>query len=132
VGKQAITADPPVYIAPSQPVRAARASSRDEKYQVVGTGTYFFMALLFAIPFLGWIICLVTAFAAKRLSLRNYARAMLILLIIGLIMSIALYFMVSWAFEAVLEYINENTLGALGGAQGISSLTDLMEFTGNQ
>ena len=36
------------------------------KYGVVSTGYFFGMMLLYAIPVLGWLICLITAFAYKN------------------------------------------------------------------
>jgi hypothetical protein len=99
---------PPIQL--QQPIYDASWAKADDvpthgsPYAVVGTGTYFWMSVLFTLPVVGWIVCLVTAFAAKRVNLRNYARAVLIMLIIGAMFSVALYFVFTWVWEVIVEY----------------------------
>jgi hypothetical protein len=57
------------------------------------------------------------AFAAKNRNRRNYARAALILTLIGIAISVALYFVISWAIEAALD-----TIGS------IESISDLFNI----
>ncbi len=73
---------------------------------VMGTGAYFGTMLLFGIPIVGWLVCLIMAFAAQNLNRRNFARAMLIFSVIGIVIGIILYFIFSWVAEAVIQYIN--------------------------
>jgi Na+/phosphate symporter len=60
--------------------------------------------ILFAIPLIGWLACLITAFAAGNKNKRNFARATLFFMIIGLIFLACAYFMFSWIFEVLVEY----------------------------
>ena len=59
-----------------------------KSFKSVGTGGYFFLMLLFAIPVIGWLACILLALAAKNPSLKNFARAKLVWLVIGLILAI--------------------------------------------
>ena len=96
---------------------------------VVGTGYYFGMMLLFAIPVIGWILCLVTALSNKNQSKKNFAKAMLIWLIIGLILSIVLFFVIQWAAIMVMEYVNTYAAEMTGGAMGeLGDLGELFEL----
>ena len=56
--------------------------------QPISTAYYFFMTLVFAIPVVGLIVCLVTAFAGEDVSRKNFSRAALIWIIIGVVVSI--------------------------------------------
>ena len=96
---------------------------------VVGTGYYFGMMLLFAIPVIGWILCLVTALSNKNQSKKNFAKAMLIWLIIGLILSIAMFFVVQWVTAVVVDSVNAYAAEMTGGMMGeIGSLDELIEL----
>ena len=46
--------------------------------QPVSTAYYFWMMLLFAVPVIGLIVCLVTAFSGEDASRKNFSRAALI------------------------------------------------------
>lgn len=96
---------------------------------VVGTGYYFGMMLLFAIPVIGWILCLETALSNKNQSKKNFAKAMLIWLIIGLILSIAMFFVVQWVTAVVVDSVNAYAAEMTGGMMGeIGSLDELIEL----
>lgn len=58
------------------------------KKSVVSTGAFFGLNLLFSLPFVGWIICLVMAFAPQNQNIKNFARSKLIWLAIGIILGI--------------------------------------------
>lgn len=53
--------------------------------KVVGVGTYLGLTVLFVIPVIGLIICIIMVCAAKNKNLKNYATAMLIWLVITLL-----------------------------------------------
>lgn len=91
---------------------------------VVGTGWFFGMMLLFAIPVIGWLACLITAFAAKNESKKHFARAMLIWLIIGLVLAVVGYFVFRWLGGAITDYINAEFGGQFG------DLRELLEQLG--
>ncbi len=86
----------------------------DPKTKVVGTGTFFGLQLLFAIPVIGWLACLIMAFAPKNKNIKHYARAMLIWIIIVLVISVVLFFLFKWVGGVIMDYINEVTEGAFG------------------
>ena len=103
---------------------------RGSKYAVVSTGGFFGFYILFAIPVVGWLICIIMAFTAKNLNRRNLARATLILLIIGIVLSIVGYFMSRWLLGTVAGLFRGASGGVFGGLDGISGFLDLMQEAG--
>ena len=85
-----------------------------QESKVVSTGAFFGLIFLFAIPVIGWLACLIMAFAPKNKNIKHYARAMLIWLIIGLVFAVIGYFVFRWLGGALLDYINQATDGAFG------------------
>ena len=57
---------------------------------VVGTGTFFGLELLFALPLVGFLCCIIFSFAPKNRNLKHYARGKLIWTAIGLVLSLSL------------------------------------------
>ena len=88
------------------------APARESK--VVGTGAFFGLIFLFAIPVIGWLACLIMAFASKNKNIKHYARAMLIWIVIGLVFAVIGYFVFRWLGGALMDYINQATDGAFG------------------
>lgn len=84
----------------------------------MGTGAYFGTMLLFCIPVIGWVACIIMAFAGNAQNRKNFARAMLIFIIIGLAFSVALYFVAGWVWEVLAEYAVETARSGLGGLSG--------------
>ncbi len=102
-----------------QPVYAPPAVMQDAKpkggrHGVVGTGAFFGLMLLFSIPVIGWIACIIMAFAPKNENIKHYAKAMLIWIIIGIVLSVAAYFVFQWLSGSLIDYINQVTDGAFG------------------
>ncbi len=91
----------------------------DAESGVVGTAYFFFMSFIYCIPVLGWIVCLITAFAPKNQTRKNFAKAMLIWLILALIFSISSYFIFRWISGLIVDYAN---------AQFGSNMEDLGEL----
>ena len=56
--------------------------------QPVSTAYYLWMMLLFAIPVVGLIVCLVTAFSGDDTSRKNFSRAVLIWILVAIVLSI--------------------------------------------
>ena len=56
--------------------------------QPVSTAYYFWMMLLFAVPVIGLIVCLVTAFSGDDTSRKNFSRAVLIWILVAIVLSI--------------------------------------------
>jgi hypothetical protein len=129
---QPTPAPQPAYGYPAAPVQpVVPGSAPDSKSEVIGTGGYFLTLLLFAIPLVGWIACIIMAFAAGNRNRRNLARAMLIFLVIGLILSVVMYFVMSWVWEAIMETAQPYLSAFTGGATtDLSSLTDMLGMLG--
>ena len=73
---------------------------------IVSTSVYFGFILLYSLPVIGWIICLIMAFAAKNVNLRNLARAVLIFIIIILMISAVFYFISGWFTGVFMEQLS--------------------------
>ena len=69
--------------APPAPVRTPPAPAEN---QTVSTGAYFGLMLLFALPVVGFISCIILSFAPQNPNLKHFARANLIWAIIGLVL----------------------------------------------
>ena len=89
VAQPAAPAPQPQYQAPvqpgfAQPMYPINEAMLPAEYQPVSIGSYIGHSLLFGIPIIGFIMLLVTAFGSgKSLSLRNYAKAMLVMYVIA-------------------------------------------------
>ena len=82
----------PQYYAPpvqEQPV-VEEKKKREREPGEVSVAAFFWLRLVFGIPVVGLIVSLILAFAAKRWSLKNYARANLVWVLVGLGISIIL------------------------------------------
>ena len=110
----------PAFSGDSPPTRGSR-------YAVMSTGSFFGTMLLFFIPVIGWLACIIMAFASKKLNRRNFARATLIFLIIGILLSVALYFVIGWIAETVMQYVTEDLNGAFGDFSGITGIFDIIK-----
>ena len=93
----------PQYVQPPQQTvyaspQTVPASASDKTDKVVGTGAYFWLMFLYALPVIGFLVCLIMGFAAKNKNLKHFARAILIWVLVGLILSaiisIAVYFLI--------------------------------------
>ncbi len=52
------------------------------------TAHFFWMMLVYSLPLIGWLICVIMAFAPKNESKKHFARAILIWGIVGIVISI--------------------------------------------
>ncbi len=77
---------------------------KGSKYALMSTGAFFGLMLLFSIPIVGWVACIIMAFAGTGQNRKNFARAMLIFLLIGIALSVVVYFVSGWVLEVMLEY----------------------------
>lgn len=76
----------PVYQQSVQPVYQQNFAPAANQSKTVSIGAYFGLMLLFSIPVIGFIACIITAFAPENKSLKNFARAILIWTIIAVIL----------------------------------------------
>ena len=119
----------PVFTSP--PPSGDAPPPYESPYAVMGVGSFFGHTLLFSIPFIGWLICLIMAFTSKNHNKRNFARSTLIFIIVGIILSISLYFIFAWIAVAAFQYINGLSSGAFGEFDGISGIFDMLRQAGN-
>ncbi len=111
---QANTWTQPVQTAPPPP--AAPAAPVIPTEEPVGTGTFFWLMLLFALPVIGQLACIILCFVPKRKSLRSFARATLIWFVIALILSLLLGLAAKALISAAAPYFEQLTaeLGEMG------------------
>ena len=74
-------------------------------YAVMGTGSYIGLMILFRIPVIGFIACLIVSFAARNRNMRNFARAELVLAIIIMLILVAVFFIIRWFWAIIVENI---------------------------
>ena len=116
----------PVY---QQPVYAQPAA--DPTTKVASTGTYFGLMLLFALPIIGFIACIIMAFAPKNKNIKHFARAMLIWTIIGLVIGGLLVAGLMALSNVLTDLMNQATGGELGDLlDQFGGLGDLLEQLG--
>ena len=92
--------------------------------KTVSTGTFFGLIFLFSLPVVGWLACLVMAFASGNRNIKHFARAMLIWLVIALVLGALAGLAVNALIGAVTPYLEE-ALGGLGGLGELGSLGEL-------
>ena len=120
------TYTPPVYGAPAY----APSYQAQPAGTLVSTIGYFGILLLFSLPLIGPVVCIIFACGGiKNLNLRNLARAMLIFMIIALVLSIGMYF----AFKAVIDMVMaayQDSMGSYGDMLGdLGELSALLKIT---
>lgn len=97
--------------------------------KTVGTGTFFGLMFLFSLPILGWLICVIMAFVPQNRNIRNFARAMLIWLIIALVIGAIIGVAVGTLIGPAVAYLEE-AAGELGGLRDFGELDGLVEEFG--
>ena len=113
---------PPAYIplADTEPPKGSR-------YAVISTAGYFGTILLFSLPLIGLIFCIVFACGGtKNRNRRNLAKAYLIFMIIALVLSVILVVLALVMGNWLQGLFQEAWNDALGGGAG-----DTGGYTGN-
>lgn len=85
----------------SEPVPRIVEATIPDEYRPIGMWGYFGYQILFAIPVIGWILCIGFAFMANNRNVRNFSRSQFCWLIIYIIAFCALVGM--GALKTVLE-----------------------------
>ena len=109
---------PVVHTPPAQSYQAQQTYTQpapDPTSKVVGTGAYFGLMLLFAIPIIGQIACLIMAFAPKNKNIKHFARAQLIWMVIGIIIAALVIGGIVLLVNTFSDYIAEATGGEFNG-----------------
>ena len=112
------------------PQTAYAPPAPDPTSKVVGTGAYFGLMLLFAIPIIGQIACLIMAFAPKNKNIKHFARAQLIWMVIAIVLIGILVALLSVLTNTLMDFIKESTGGEFSNWGDIfSNLGDLEGLT---
>ena len=93
-------------------------SSVEPESKTVSTAGYFWMILLFALPVIGWLACIIMAFAHKNKNIRHFARAILLWLVIGAVLAGILAFAARALLRSVTPYVEQVTSSFTGGVSG--------------
>jgi len=82
--------------------------------KVVGTGTYFALMLLFALPIIGIISVIILSCKAKNKNIKNFAKANLIWAIVAFVLMIVSIIGIISLGNSPVEYIKQALEGSLG------------------
>ena len=88
VNPNLVHANPAPMGVPYTPAPVAAAEDdmpRGGAYGVVSTGAFFWLDVLFKLPGLGWLFCIILSFAPKNYNIKHFARSKLVVLVIALI-----------------------------------------------
>lgn len=98
------------------------------EYAPVSTGAFFGYKLLYGIPVVGWILCLIFSFTEKNVNKRNFARATLLALVLSLVVTCLLGLAVVKAAEVVVERVAVEILdGTLGDVGILEEVVDELQ-----
>ncbi|MBQ9841237.1 MAG: hypothetical protein IJO78_06580 [Erysipelotrichaceae bacterium] len=108
---------------------------KNSKYAMVSTWEFLGAMLLMCVPVLGWILLIVWALGGTRkINKRNFARASVILIVIGLLVSFAIGLVAKVVVTKVMEE-NGIRISETGGFEfdEDSEIGQMLEgFTGNE
>ena len=114
-GTKPVSSPPPVTQAsPVDRVNTPPSGSPsvvNNQNKVISTGLYIGLMILFAVPVIGFIACIIMAFTAKNKNIKNYARATLIWMIIAFVLLAILIAIVSALANTLTEHIKQMTDG---------------------
>jgi hypothetical protein len=80
--------------------------------------------VIIAIPVIGWLVCLIWACGGSRYqNKRNFARAILIMFILGALVSMCVYFLMKWIFGAAISAAASSS----GGGDGLLAARQILE-----
>lgn len=79
----------------------------------VSTGGYFGLIFLFSLPVVGFVICIITALAVKNKNIKNFAKAMLIWTVIGIVLTAVIVGIFVLLADTLVPYLNEVTGGEI-------------------
>ena len=102
------------YQQPTPQQTVVQTPTAEPVSKVVGTGTYFALMLLYALPIIGIISVIVMASKAKNKNIKNFAKANLIWAIIAVILSISVIVGIIALGNSFMEYIRQALEGSLG------------------
>ena len=114
----AVTADTFFPASAARPTKTIHNSAdmmlQNGNNAVAGTGYFFWSMLLYSIPVVGFIVCLITAVAAKNENKRHFAKAILVWYVIGLVFAVIASLLIKLFGSYVINYIKANLEGQFG------------------
>ncbi len=115
--EQVSVQEPPVqqpsnqYIPPQQtqqsPQQPPMQVAQQRENHSASTAHFFWMMLVYSLPLIGWLICIIMAFAPKNESKKHFARAILIWGIVGIVISIIGLIIMSLLGGGIAELLSE-------------------------
>lgn len=103
--------DVPPYTYPSSPSYTETPPAPNSPYSPISVGAFIGIALLMVIPLVNLIMLFVWAFGGStKINLKNYARAQLILILIGVVLSIILAIVLGSAINGLISAAIEQRL----------------------
>lgn len=79
----------------------------ESKHATVGTWSFVGLMIVFFLPFIGFILAIVWSFDSTNITRRNFARAVLFLKIIAIILSVVIFVLgFMMLYDAISEFIN--------------------------
>ena len=88
----------------------------------MSVGSYVLASILMSLPIIGLLICIFWAFiSCNNLNKRNFARACLILMLIGIVLSLLIFLAITFITSRLAVF------GEFGGLKGIFNLLKQFE-----
>lgn len=110
---------------PRTETAAAPEPAEDKHRAVVSTGNFVLLEFLFAIPVIGWLICLIMAFAAKNLNRKHFARSKLIWLAVFLVTALVIALVLKYVLAFLSGWVTGWASGVLSNPAVASALEGL-------
>jgi|GEM_PF-922233 len=101
--------------APSPIIEGSHVNSGDNS--VLKTAAYFWYLVLYSVPFVGWLACIIISFAVKNKNLRNFSRAILISLLIVIAFWVIAYLALPSIIDGCIIYIETTLKDMPAGAE---------------
>ncbi len=109
-----VQAEPPKQYIPPQNTQTQQPPQQPPQHAVqqiennsASTAHFFWMMLVYSLPLIGWLICIIMAFAPKNESKKHFARAILIWCIVGIVISIIGLIIMSILGGGIAEILSE-------------------------
>ncbi len=109
-----VQAEPPKQYIPPQNTQTQQLSqqppmqaSQPAENHSASTAHFFWMMLVYSLPLIGWLICIIMAFAPRNESKKHFARAILIWGIVGIVISIIGLIIMSLLGGGIAEILSE-------------------------
>ena len=128
--KQTAASAPKPTPAPKSAQAAPAGPPPGSPYAVMSMGSYVLASILMSIPVVGLIISIIWACGVcKNLNKRNYARAFLIFMLIGLVLSLVAYLLARWVSSNLWNFLPGSELFGTNG--GLPQLFEMLRQLGN-